>query len=109
MSEEEVVQGEVVELPGEEPNPEDARAHPVSNLPAESESRDLALGGEVRTAALAAASGLVAGAATVAAVRAVRGPRSGRKPARRSARRRKPQDRILASRSFLVDVHLLGR
>jgi hypothetical protein len=109
MSEEEVVQGEAVELPGEQPDPEDAKARPVPNLPATSQSRDLAVGGEVRTAALAAAGGIVAGAATVAVARAVREARGGRRPARRSSRRRKPQDRVLASRSFLVDVHLLGR
>jgi hypothetical protein len=64
--------------------------------------------GEVRTAALAAASGLVAGAATVAAARAVRGG------ARMSARgllpsRRKPERQVIASRSFLIDVHVLGK
>jgi hypothetical protein len=108
MSEEEVVQGEAVELPGDSAGPDDASAHPIRNLPEPSQSRDLAVGGEVRTAALAAAGGIVAGAATVAAVRAVRDARGGRRPARRLGRR-KPQDRVLASRSFLVDVHLLGR
>jgi hypothetical protein len=66
---------------------------------------------EVRTAAIAAAGGALAGAVTVAAVRAVSaaGSRGGR-PTRRLARRRsdRPQN-VLASRSFLVDVHLLGR
>jgi hypothetical protein len=61
--------------------------------------------GEVRTAALAAAGGLVVGAATVAVVRASR-PSS---PRRRGLRRgRERPARVLASRSFLVDVHLLG-
>jgi hypothetical protein len=66
-----------------------------------------ALRGDVRTAAIAAAGGALAGAATVAAVRAVSRPRkgSGRLLARRSA----PPRRIVASRSFLVDVHLLGQ
>ena len=64
--------------------------------------------GEVRTAALAAAGGLVAGAATVAAVRAVRGPgQAARKGLRRRAKAR--GQNIVASRSFLVDVHVLGR
>ena len=64
--------------------------------------------GEVRTAAIAAAGGIVAGAATVAAVRAVRGTnQSSRKGILRRARSR-PQN-IVASRSFLVDVHVLGR
>jgi hypothetical protein len=109
--EEEVVQGEAEELPGSAPAPDDAAAQPVRPLPERATSRELAAGGEVRTAALAAAGGIVAGAATVAAVRAVRnGTAKGkRRPARRSGGRRKPQDRVLASRSFLVDVHLLGR
>ena len=65
---------------------------------------------EVRTAAIAAAGGALAGAVTVAAVRAVSaaGSRGGR-PTRRLARRRNQPQNILASRSFLVDVHLLGR
>ena len=68
------------------------------------------LRGEVKTAAIAAAGGALAGAATVAAVRVVgsavgsRG-RSGRRPSRR---RDRPAN-VVASRSFLVDVHLLGR
>jgi hypothetical protein len=66
-----------------------------------------ALRGDVRTAAIAAAGGAIAGAATVAAVRAVSRPRkgSGRLLARRSA----PPRKVVASRSFLVDVHLLGQ
>jgi hypothetical protein len=66
-----------------------------------------ALRGDVRTAAIAAAGGAIAGVATVAAVRAVSGPRkgSGRRLMRRSERPRK----VVASRSFLVDVHLLGQ
>ena len=66
------------------------------------------LRGEVRSAALAAAGGVLAGAATVAAVRAVSavGTRS-RSPRRLS--RRRGRDNVVASRSFLVDVHLLGR
>lgn len=55
--------------------------------------------------ALVAAGGVVAGAATVAAVRAVKGAR---KPSRRARRKQEPL-RVLGSRSFLVDVHLLER
>jgi len=67
------------------------------------------LRGEVRTAALAAAGGVLAGAATVAAVRAVAATSSkGRGLSRRSRRRERPAN-VVASRSFLVDVHLLGR
>jgi hypothetical protein len=56
-----------------------------------------------------AAGGLVAGAATVAAVRAVRsGPAPRRQRSRRLLRRRQDPPRIIASRSFMVDVHILG-
>jgi hypothetical protein len=52
---------------------------------------------------------LVAGAATVAAMRAVRstGP-ARRQRSRRGLRRRQDPPRIIASRSFMVDVHILG-
>jgi hypothetical protein len=63
---------------------------------------------EVRTAAIAAAGGVLAGAATVAAVRAVSGAGS-RSPAPRRLGRRRNRPNVVASRSFLVDVHLLGR
>jgi hypothetical protein len=79
-------------------------------LPQRAPASDVDVGrGEVRTAALAAAGGLVAGAATVAAVRAVKGApgQASRKLLRRKSKGR-PQN-IVASRSFLVDVHVLGR
>ena len=63
--------------------------------------------GEARTAAIAAAGGLVAGAATVALARATRGG-SSKKPTRRSRSKDRPV-KVLASRSFLVDVHLIDR
>lgn len=59
---------------------------------------------EARTAAIAAVGGVLAGAATVATVRAVAKKSPGRLLARR-----KRQPNVVASRSFLVDVHLLGR
>jgi hypothetical protein len=63
---------------------------------------------EATTAVIAAAGGVIAGAATVAAVRAV-GAIAGRKrSAPRLSRRERPA-KVVASRSFLVDVHLLGR
>ena len=69
-----------------------------------------ALRSEVRSAALAAAGGALAGAATVAAVRAVSAVGGRRRSSRRLARRQgTPPANIVASRSFLVDVHLLGR
>lgn len=64
--------------------------------------------GEMRTAAIAAGAGIVAGAATVAAVRATRGPSSRRRSGRRSLLGRERPQRVVASRSFLVDVHVLG-
>jgi hypothetical protein len=64
----------------------------------------LALRGEARTAAIAAVGGVLAGAATVATVRAV-----ARKSPGRLLSRRKRQPKVVASRSFLVDVHLLGK
>ncbi len=78
----------------------------VRILPHES-SAPLAVRGEARTAVMAAAGGVLAGAATVAAVRAV-GAVAGRKRAPRRLGRRERQN-VVASRSFLVDVHLLGR
>jgi hypothetical protein len=102
-----------IELDGEVLAEEDAppgAGQPVRALPLPyQESSSPVLRGEVRTAAIAAAGGVLAGAATVAAVRAVgavglRG-RANRRPSRRGAR----STSVVASRSFLVDVHLLGR
>lgn len=65
---------------------------------------------EVTTAALAVAGGALAGAATVAAVRAVGGAATGsRRRSRRRLRRRPKSSEVVASRSFLVDIHLLDR
>lgn len=63
--------------------------------------------GEVRAVALAAAGGIAAGAATVAAVNAVRA-RAERKRPTRVLRRGGRKEGVLASRSFLIDVHVLG-
>jgi hypothetical protein len=63
---------------------------------------------EVRTAAIAAAGGALAGVATVAAVRAVSSSGTRKRPSRRLGRRGERQN-VVASRSFLIDVHLLGR
>ncbi len=65
--------------------------------------------GEVRTVAIAAAGGLAAGAATVAAVNAIKARVLERKQPTRVIRRGGKQEGILASRSFLIDVHLLDR
>jgi hypothetical protein len=80
-----------------------------TRLPEPSRRTDVeAWRGEVRTAAIAAAGGLVAGAATVAAVRAVRSSSVPRRQRSRLLRRRQDPPRIIASRSFMVDVHILG-
>jgi hypothetical protein len=103
------VDGEVIAE--EDASLEDATA-PVRPLPAgyggESSSPLPVLRPEVRTAAIAAAGGVLAGAATVAAVRAVTAAARPRAPRRLGGRRRERQS-VVASRSFLVDVHLLGR
>lgn len=96
------------ELISEEDVPAPTRGDEVRALPREYESGSAlpALKSEVTTAAIAVAGGAIAGAATVAAVRAVSGgtKRRGRKLGRRG----RPAN-VLASRSFLVDVHVLGR
>ena len=63
--------------------------------------------GEIRAIAVVAAGGLAAGAATVVAVSAARSRSGGR--GRTIKRGRRDRDGIVASRSFLVDVHVLGR
>lgn len=68
-----------------------------------------ALRGEVRTAALAAASGVIAGAVTVAAVRAVGAVGRSNKRSRGLRRNSKGMPNVVASRSFLIDVHLLDK
>jgi hypothetical protein len=100
------------ELQGEVLAEEDVEAdaeQPVRVLDPYSSSATPILRPEVRTAALAAAGGVLAGAATVAAVRAVGAATSrGGSPIRRRRRRERPLN-VVASRSFLVDVHVLGR
>ncbi len=58
-------------------------------------------------AAAVAATGFVAGAATLAVARRAKGRRSTKRSLRRPAS--KGGRPVVASRSFLVDVHLLGR
>jgi hypothetical protein len=111
---EEVIEVDEVVLEAEaveEPQPDDTQELPQpSRLPEPSRRVDVeAWRGEVRTAAIAAAGGLVAGAATVAAVRAVRSAgQAKRQRSRRILGRRPEPTNIVASRSFLVDVHILG-
>jgi hypothetical protein len=99
------VDGEVIA----EEDAELADAEPVRALPLPyREPPSPVLRTEVRSAAIAAAGGVLAGAATVAAVRAVSAVGSKPRSPRRLPRRRDRQN-VVASRSFLVDVHLLGR
>jgi hypothetical protein len=58
-----------------------------------------------KQAAAVAATSFAAGVVTVAAVRSVRAARARRRERRSRARQLAP---VLATRSFLVDVHLLG-
>lgn len=82
---------------------QDAEVRP---LPVRRKGGDVELRGEMTTAALAAAGGVVAGAATVAVVRAI-GAVSRANRGRVLTRGRKPA-KVVASRSFLIDVHVLG-
>jgi len=100
------IQGEVLAEEDVETGPE----QPVRAVENYQAAASPVLRTEVRTAALAAAGGVLAGAATVAAVRAV-GAATSRGSGQRRLRRRKEQRamNVVASRSFLVDVHVLGR
>ena len=104
------VDGEVIAE--EDAGPREA-TDPVRPLPAGYEASSGSslpvLRPEMRTAAIAAAGGVLAGAATVAAVRAVSAAAAKARPSRRLAGRRRDRQNVVASRSFLVDVHLLGR
>ena len=87
-------------------NEELVEAEPVRPLPAHSGGRTLEIWGrEVGPLAVAAAGGAAAGVAVVAV--AARAARSPRRPPRRGLVRRR--EKVVASRSFLVDVHVLGR
>ena len=63
--------------------------------------------GEVKAIAVVAAGGIAAGAATVAAVSIAK--RSGASRSKTIRRRVTGNRDVVASRSFLVDVHVLGR
>ena len=105
---EELLEAQAIEEEGPEEAPLDADVRRLPDRPRGAEVE--AWRGEVRTAAIAAAGGVVAGAATVAAVRAVRSVGSGRRSRRGMLRRKQERPaNVIASRSFLVDVHLLGR
>ena len=105
---EELLETEAIEMPALDGDA--GEAEPTARpLPAtvEQQAELSAWKGEARTAAIAAAGGLVAGAATVAA--RPRHPRRSRSARRKRARAKERPVKVLASRSFLVDVHLLDR
>lgn len=80
-------------------------AGPVRPLPVRAQGRTIEIWGrEVGPLAVAATAGAAAGVAVIAAARASRAPR---RPPRRGLFRRR--EKVVASRSFLVDVHVLGR
>ena len=84
------------------------RAEPlieVRPLPVRAEPRAIELWGrEIGPLAVAATAGAAAGVAAVAVARA---SRMERRPPRRGLFRRR--EKVVARRSFLVDVHILGR
>jgi hypothetical protein len=81
-------------------------AEPVRPLPVRSRGRAIEIWGrEVGPLAVAATAGAAAGVVAVAVARAA--SRSPRRPPRRGLFRRR--EKVVASRSFLVDVHVLGR
>jgi hypothetical protein len=81
-------------------------AEPVRPLPVRAQGRTIEIWGrEVGPLAVAAAGGAAAGVAMVAV--ASRAARTPRRPPRRGLFRRR--EKVVASRSFLVDVHVLGR
>lgn len=98
------LEGEVLAEEDAEPGEGSVRVLQAYEEPATPVLRD-----EARTAVMAAAGGVLAGAATVAAVRAVGAVASGRRRSPRRLSRRDRPNNVVASRSFLVDVHLLGR
>ncbi|HEY7121807.1 MAG TPA: hypothetical protein VH329_04545 [Solirubrobacterales bacterium] len=95
-------------MPDPEPIQEQevVEAEPVRPLPVRAESATIELWGREVPLALAAAGGAAAaGVAVVAIARAA--SRAPRRPPRRGLFRRR--EKVVASRSFLVDVHVLGR
>jgi len=80
------------------------QAEPVRPLPVRRRPGTIEIWGRELPLAVAAAGGAAAGVAMIAVARAARSPR---RPPRRGLFRRR--EKVVASRSFLVDVHVLGR
>lgn len=101
---EDVVEAEAVE---DDASVTGADERPV---PVRARVREVAAGrDDARSVAIAAASGIVAGAATVAIAKAASRAAAPQRRSRRGVLGRQKQPDVIASRSFLVDVHLLGR
>lgn len=102
MAREELLEAQATEVESDEEVPAAGEVRP---LPAQRSPAEMTVWrDEVRAAALAAAGGLIAGAATMVLARATRSAPRGmlvRRPGRR-------RGKIVASRSFVVDVHMLG-
>jgi hypothetical protein len=108
MAEDRPKTGDSSASPAEPPliTAEIVEAEPVRPLPVRAESRTIELWGrEIGPLAVAATAGAAAGVAVVAVARAA--ARTPRRPPRRGLLRRR--EKVVASRSFLVDVHVLGR
>jgi len=106
VADERVVDGDAVEET-DAGDVVDAALPEVRALPERRSSAELdSWRGEVGAIAVVAAGGLACGVATVAALSRAKS-RSGGRP--RMVRRAGGNRDIVASRSFLVDVHLLGR
>ena len=97
----------MADFEGQETQAEVIEAEPVRPLPVRSESRTIEIWGREVPVAVAAAGGAAAGVAVVAVARRARSPRQVPKRPRRGLFRRR--EKVVASRSFLVDVHVLGR
>ena len=80
-------------------------AEPVRPLPIAAQSRTIEIWGREVGPLAVAAGGAAAGVAVLAIARAA--SRAPRRPPRRGLFRRR--EKVVASRSFLVDVHVLGR
>ena len=79
-------------------------AGPVRPLPVRAQGRTIEIWGREVGPLTVATAGAAAGVAVIAVARAARAPR---RPPRRGLFRRR--EKVVASRSFLVDVHVLGR
>jgi hypothetical protein len=111
MTEEPPINGEQPQRDGEQPQHDENGVETVDGLPVVAEVRAIERVSPTSLpavhAAAAAATGFVAGAATLALVRR----RSARKLARARSGPRRAVDMlpIVGSRTFLVDVHLIGK